>query len=435
MKEELIKHISTIFSELQIVKSFEVLECKIDVLPEWTNQILLTHEFLIYCEQLSDKKKLQGFLGKKLYQLKNIVYWFEGEQIIEIEKSELEFKPYSEDNLIEEKFEYLKTETSLPSWLDDFIFNKLNAEYAPNFERFDYNLDLTEDENKKYLGTYFPRSYAESFCIFDNIFQNTKFQKGVFHKDSLNILSLGCGTGGDLIGLLAVIEKHCDKNMMLNIWAVDGNKKGLDVLFQIVEMFKTLTNKKINLKILNLVLDTETGRYTANKEIIERKYDFILSFKMINEIISAGKGICDNAYFHFLKTFIPLLFDNGLCVLLDVTTKQEHCNTYNPILLNNQINNALRELENYKTVLPLSCNLYEKCCQANCFMQQHFFVSHSQRRKDISKVAYRVIANVVFADQLAHPDITVKYLIGKDMICCYTGGNNKKEDSYLLKSN
>ncbi len=30
--------------------------------------------------------------------------------------------------------------------------NQLNAEYAPDFKRFDYNLDLTEEESKKYLG-------------------------------------------------------------------------------------------------------------------------------------------------------------------------------------------------------------------------------------------------------------------------------------------
>ena len=71
---------------------------------------------------------------------------------------------------MENKINYLKTNTQLPSWLDDFIFKQLNAEYAPNFQKFDLNLDLTKEENLKYLGTYFPRSYAESFCIFDNIF-------------------------------------------------------------------------------------------------------------------------------------------------------------------------------------------------------------------------------------------------------------------------
>ena len=433
MKEELEKHISTIFSALQITESFEVFECESDVLPEWANRVSLTHEFLICCGQLSGKEKLQNFLGKKLYQFENFVYWFDGGQIAEIEKSELGLSEIqNEEDPIETKFECLKTKTSLPSWLDNFIFNQLNAEYAPDFERFDYNLDLTEEENKKYLGTYFPRSYAESFCIFDNIFQNTKFQKTVSQKESLNILSVGCGTGGDLIGLLVVIEKYCDKNTALDIWAIDGNKNALDILTRIVEAFKATTNKKVNLNVLNFVFCTETEQYTAKDEIKAREYDFVLSFKMITEIISAGKGIADNSYFHFLKTFVPLLSENGLCVLLDVTTKQKHNNTYNPILMNNQVNKVLQELENYQTLLPLPCNLHEKKCNANCFTQQQFAVSHSKRINDISKVAYRVIANINFAEQLGKPDVMAKYVIGKDKICCYTESNDKNVDSYLL---
>jgi hypothetical protein len=435
MKKALEKHISEIFSILGITEQFEIFDCKKDAMPAWTNRVLLTHEFFICCEHLSNKEKLQKILDKKLYELENNVYWFDGENIVETEELELEqSEAQNEKNPIETKFEYLKTKTNLPSWLDNFTFNQLNAEYAPDFKRFDYNLDLTEEETKKYLGTYFPRSYAESFCIFDNIFQNVKFQKNVSQKDNFNILSIGCGTGGDLIGLLVVIEKYCNKNTTLNIWAIDGNKNALDILTRIVGEFKKTTTKKINLNILNVVFSTETGQYTLIKEIKDRKYDFVLSFKMITEIISAGKGVADNSYFYFLKTFVPLLSDNGLCVLLDVTTKQEHNNIYNPILMNSQVNKALQELGSYKTLLPLSCSLYETSCSATCFTQQQFAISHSKRANDMSKVTYRIIANSKFTEQLGKPDITAKYLIGKDKICCYTQGNSKNADSYLLEN-
>ena len=429
MKTKLKKHISDIFSTLQITEHFEVLDCKKDVMPEWTNRVLLTHEFLICCGKLSDRERLQKFLGKELYQLENNIYWFEGEQTVKpVEPLKIE------EDSIETNFDCLKTNTSLPPWLDDFIFNQLNAEYAPDFQRFDYNLDLTEEENKKYLGTYFPRSYAESFCIFDNIFQNGVYQKSIFQKNILNILSVGCGTGGDITGLLTIIEKYCTTDTTLNIWAIDGNKKALDILTRIVEKFKTTTNKKINLNVQQFVFCTETGEYTVKDEINERQYDFIISFKMITEIISAGKGIADNSYFHFLKTSAPLLSDKGLCVLLDVTTKQEHNNTYNPILMNDQINKALQELGKYKTLLPFSCNLYETSCNATCFTQQQFAVSHSKRANDISKVAYRIIADSNFVALLGKPDVTAKYFIGKDKICCYTESNGKNVDSYLLEN-
>ena len=72
------------------------------------------------------------------------------------------------ENLTSSKIKLLKTNTRLPIWLDDYIFKTLKAQYSPNHERFDFNLDLSESDILKYLGTYFPRSYGESFCIFDN---------------------------------------------------------------------------------------------------------------------------------------------------------------------------------------------------------------------------------------------------------------------------
>ena len=432
MKVKLKKHISEIFSALQITEHVEVFDCKTDVMPKWTNSIPLTHEFLICCEQLSNKEKLQKFTGKKLYQVKNNTYWFEGDQIAEPAQPKTEL-PKDEENPIETKFDSLKTNTRLPAWLDDFIFNQLGAEYAPDFQRFDYNLNLTEEENRKYLGTYFPRSYAESFCVFENIFQNHAYRKIVFQKDILNILAVGCGTGGDLTGLLTVIEKHCNTNITLNIWAIDGNKNALDILTKIIEKFKTTTTKTINLNVLQCVFTLESENDTIKNEISRQQYDFIISFKIINEIISAGKGVSDNAYFRFVKTFVPHLSADGLCVLLDVTTKQVHNNIYNPILMNSQVNKALQELGDYQTLLPLSCNLHEKHCNVSCFTQQQFVVSHSKWTNDLSKVAYRIITNTNLAEQLSKPNITAKYLIGKDQTaCCFTDKNERKADSYLL---
>ena len=429
MKGTIEKHISEILTILQIDSSFVVYDCKVDVLPDWTSQIQLTHEYLIFCEEIIEKEKLKRFIGKDIFSINGYSYWFEGDIILEIKNDENEILNLNQD----EQIEFLKTETRLPSFLDDLIFNQLNAEYSPDFKRFEFNLDLTKDESKKYLGTYFPRSYAESFCIFDNIFENKFFLNTIFKKKTLNILSVGCGTGGDLIGLLTVIEKYCNSNTTINIWAIDGNDNALKILTRIVDVFKTTSKKKINLNILKLLINSETGNYNLKDEIKNLEFDFITSFKMITEIISAGKGTADNSYFQFLKTFAPLLAETGLLVLLDVTTKQEHNNTFNPILMNDQAKLALKELKKYKTLLPLSCSMHESVCCAMCFTQQQFVVSHSKRSNDISKVAYRIIANNEFAKQLSQPDTTAKYLIGKGNVCCCTESNDKKADSYLLE--
>ena len=427
------KHISEIFSTLQITESFEVFECKNDVMPEWTKLVLLTHEYLICSEQFSNREKLQKFLRKEIRQHKNILYWFEGEKIIEEEQLQEEFHRISDDSM-DTEIDYLKTETRLPQWLDNFIFNHLKAEYAPDFQRFEYNLDLNKDDNLKYLGTYFPRSYAESFCIFDNIFQNKQYQKIHSQKECLSILSVGCGTGGDIIGLITVIEKYCPKISEIDIWALDGNEGALSILEKVVEKFSIQHSKKIKLKIIKTVFDSIAQ--IDIQQIRVQTFDFILSFKMICEIISAGKGNYDNSYCDFVMKFAPMLSENGLCVLLDVTTKTEHNNTYNPILKNEQVNRALRELKIYQTLLPLSCNRNEALCIEQCFTQQKFYVSHKGKINDVSKVSYRVIGNTDFVKIIVNHNKTSKYILKKngrsiEKLCPYSSGE-KSTDAYKL---
>src|SRR5690554_3716276 len=197
MKQELEKHIKNIFDSLGINSPFEVYDCNIDTLPEWTKNIELTNEFIVCCKDFLIQDRLQVFTGKKSFENGNQFYWFEGDSI-----STINLITENDLNFEINKIEFLKTETRLPAFLDDFIFNRLNAIYAPDFQRFEYNLDLTGEEILKYLGTYFPRSYAESFCIFDNIFQNIAYHQIISNKTYLNILSIGSGTGGDIIGLL-----------------------------------------------------------------------------------------------------------------------------------------------------------------------------------------------------------------------------------------
>ncbi len=402
---ELRNHISAIFIALQIPSSFEVYDCKNDILPNWTEQLQLTHEFLICCDSTVDIKRLQSFLGKPIYMIGNHIYWFEGNGRNEIELTDSDISiNNSEDNI-----DYLKTRTVLPAWLDDFIFDQLNAEYEPDFKRYDYNLYLTKEENLKYLGTYFPRSYAESFCIFDNIFQNSKYQNSLFENKSLNILSVGCGTGGDIFGLLTTIIKYCHNVSNIRIWAIDGNEDALVLLEKIIEQFRKTTTKTIKLHTLKQIF------YSVDdidiQQINQRKFDFILSFKMICEIITTGTDSINNSYYDFVMKFTPFLTSKGLCVLLDVTTKTEHNTSFNPILMNRQVNQALLKLEEFQTLLPLPCNFYERNCMEQCFSQQKFQITHKQKINDISKVCYRIIGRARFISSIVNCRKNIKYAI------------------------
>jgi SAM-dependent methyltransferase len=437
MKEKLRHHIKSIFEALGIGNlPFDVYACKIDVLPPFAAQVAWTHEFLI-CADCSQgvnynhvKQRLHDFSGKEIYSIgKQCVYWFEGNSVI---AHEVLPNPDIE-NRVDENIEYLKTSTRLPGWLDDFIFDRLEANHSPDHRRYESNLNLSEEETLIYLGTYFPRSYAESFCIFDNIFQNKAYKRNTFARSTLNILSVGCGTGGDLFGLLTAIDKYDAKVEHIHIWAIDGNPTALSILSCITDQFQSHSRKKIRLNIFQVTFPSigEINLSTCNMGNI--KFDFILSFKMICEIIARGHGAYDNSYYDFVKKFMPLLSEKGICVLLDVTTKTDHT-TFNPILMNRQVNNALMELREYKTLLPLSCNLFENNCFMDCFSQQIFSVTHKRHPCDKSKVAYRVIAGRTFADQIAHPVASVQYIIQKsgDGLCGHTIGHENMADAYKL---
>ncbi|SMD46366.1 hypothetical protein SAMN00777080_5051 [Aquiflexum balticum DSM 16537] len=387
MKHDLERHLKYIFNSLDITVTFDVYDCKIDILPDWAKCIELTNEYFACCQDLSIRNRLQVFIGRNIYENGNYIYWFEGE-VISITESQSEVQSI---DLIEFKsVEFLKIKTRLPVFLDDFIFSNLNAIYAPDFQRFDYNLDLTGEEILKYLGTYFPRSYAESYCIFDNIFQNLLFQQNFSNKTSLNILSIGSGTGGDIIGLLTIIEKYFHSVKEVKIWAFDGNIESLDILIQIIDRLKSKSSKKIFLKTLCSVIGSIS--HFQNEDVTENNYDFILSFKFICEIIAKGNGRLDNSYYDFTQKFLPLLSKDGLFVLLDVTTKPLH-NTYYPILMNKQINKALEEIDEFECLFSLSSSAINERSLQNYFQQKTFTVTHSKRSNDKSRVAFRIIVS------------------------------------------
>jgi len=425
MKEYLEKHIKDIFNSLGIKVPFKVYNCNVDTLPDWTKQIQLTNEFIVYCHDISLKQRLQVFTGKNIFQYENFIYWFEGNRIVTLENVKIKVIDNNNKNI-----KCLKTNTRLPSFLDDFIYNQLRAIYAPNFQRFDYNLNLTNEDILKYLGTYFPRSYAESFCIFDNIFQNKEYQQAISKKSILNILSVGSGTGGDIIGLIIAIEKYFQQVSKINIYAIDGNFEALTILIKLVDNFRNHTSKIININTIKSIFSSVSD-ITSDK-IITNEFDFILSFKLICEIITMDNENNNNSYYDFIIKFLPMLKKNGLCILLDVTTKSNHTR-YNPILMNRQVNQALRELDNYKSLLPISCNIYEKQCYFDCFNQQIFTVTHQKQTNDKSKVTYRVIGHNDLVNKIVSNANDSKLLVNNRNICPHTVNYLKTEDAYFLK--
>ena len=321
---------------------------------------------------------------------------------------------------------FRKLKTVLPHWLDKKIFNYHQAVYAPEHERYEYNLNLNDKELRVYLGTYFPRSYAEMFCIVDNLLQN-KYLKETLKQDEISVLDCGCGTGGEILGLITAIGRHLP-HAKISITAIDGNDGALAILKDLVD---SNPNKDVQVA-LSTFSQTLSSIEDVERLTFEKRYHFVLCDKMVCELISK-EVLPTNAYAIMAKKLTTFLHENGLLIMLDVTTKDEHSGYFYPQLMNYAINDYIRKSRTIETLLPLSCACHDKC-RDFCFIQQTFNVSHSRKSNDESKVCYRVLCKKslkaaimqgIETANLAHIIHPTKYKQNDDSAICNHSKNNE----------
>ena len=259
---------------------------------------------------------------------------------------------------------------SLPKWLDDYIFNQLKAYYCPS------NSDMTVIDWDKsnvlnYLGTYFPRSYAEAYCIFSEYFK--QHLKEWQNRESVSVFDFGCGTGGEIIGLLTAIEERLPYMEQVEIIALDGNHTALRLFEKIIKLYSGHTNINITKNVIPEVIE-DFYDLSILDTVITYDFDIIISFKAICEFVTKERFERQNAYEHIANTFLPKLKDNSIMLLVDVTTYNNVSQEWLPSMMDKGLNKA-------------DC----KVIMRNEGYNQKIKVSHSKRAKDVSKVAWRII--------------------------------------------
>jgi len=258
----------------------------------------------------------------------------------------------------------------LPKWLDNLIFDQLGAKYQRS------NADMTvidwdKDDVLNYLGTYFPRSYAESYCIFRELF-NQHLDRFVY-KTELSIFDFGCGTGGEILGLLIAISENLPEVHKVKISALDGNFHSLRLLEKVINNFKRTCGIEIELRLIPIIIE-DFYDLSILDTIIPCGLDIFMSFKAICEFVTKERFEKQNAYTHIIKTFMPKLDDEGVMILADVTS----------------YNNVSQEW------LPRMMDV--GCIQADCRLlmkndgyNQIFTVTHQRKTNDVSKIAWRIL--------------------------------------------
>lgn len=261
----------------------------------------------------------------------------------------------------------------LPKWLDDFIFSDLKATYSKTNKDM-VVLDWSKKDILSYLGTYFPRSFAESYVIFNRFMK--AHPQHFMNITSLNVFDFGCGTGGELIGFILALKEIYSNIQTVHIKALDGNIHALRLLEAItIELAKQI-NTEIILEPLPIVID-DFYDLGVVLETIDNTYDCIVSFKAICEFVTKQQLEEENPYGYIVKTLSPKLNDGGLLCLADITTYNDVSQEWLPRMMDSGLERS-----------PL------KVIESNLGYNEEFFISHSHKHRDISKVAWRILSTI-----------------------------------------
>jgi SAM-dependent methyltransferase len=231
-------------------------------------------------------------------------------------------------------------------------------------------IDWDKAKVLNYLGTYFPRSYAEAYCIFEN------HKLNIASKQEISIFDFGCGTGGEIIGLLSVLTKQYENLKQIEVCVLDGNQHSLRLYENVLAAFKSQTQVCIKSRIIPIIID-DFYDLSVLESIISTQFDIIISFKAICEFVTKQRFEQNNPYEHIAKTFLPKLTNNGIMLILDVTIQNDVSQEWLPRMMDTGLNNV-------------NCNVIGK----NSGYNQRFLVSHSRKQNDISKVAWRIIEKI-----------------------------------------
>ena len=316
---------------------------------------------------------------------------------------------------------FLKS-VQLPEWLDDIIYNEFGAVYEPRPQDVEYNPDQQFEFVQLYLGTYFPRSYAEAYCIMSRLFDNPLYKQELFMLEEINILDFCCGTGGEIVGLIHFLNCNLPNLKRVNIDAYDANPDAIRFLFHLMERINDVPEIKLSVNIVpqGLFVETEMDM----KDFVRMPnclYHFVISFKALNEFVQSNTFPNKNVYDLVPSYLLPLLDEKGVLILSDLT--HQHNGVYYPNLMTRGLNACLKQNNNYKTIIPSPCFYYEEICQG-CYLQESFHVAHSRKDRDLSKVAYRVICKSNLAQHIMQTKVVVS--------CKHTDANADKSLPYYI---
>lgn len=292
----------------------------------------------------------------------------------------------------------------IPENIDRILFEELGAKYQLG-DNFDLNLQNDDLRNKNYLGNYFFRSYSESYQLFTAFFKNRSIQNSFENKSAINILDIGTGTGGNVVGMLLAMYENGYHHKSINIYSLDGNGNALGYCRKIIEQINILykTEFQLHEELITFTpehFEQEILKYLRNKAIM---FDVISTSKFVGEFYNSP-NYNGSAYFKILTTTISNYLDSeGIYYLLDIVARPRIKTTnFKTCIMSDELNSYVQSTSStLRYIYPFSCaHWYRNCKTKSCFISKCFTVSHSKFENDESKVAYRIMTHTDFAKKV-----------------------------------
>lgn len=296
---------------------------------------------------------------------------------------------------------------TIPRYLDNFIFDELGGFYQPGLN-VDLNLKNDEQANKRYIGTYFPRSLVECYQLLHELYAHKIIKTSIDNKESLKILDVGTGTGGNMLGLMHFLKK-INFNKEVEIFSMEGNKNSIEYQIKFFKKFNSEFRTNYRLRYSEITFSTDSLCSSLSSFISQRKikFDIITSFKFISEFYNTDyENAVNNKLFRsFANTLSNFLTDDGIMIILDlVSGNYDHSKRrlFTTQIISNELNEVVKNNNfNLRYILPICCGFWSNRCNTrDCYIERHFFVTHRSCQNDILKVAYRVLVPTSFASKI-----------------------------------
>jgi len=305
----------------------------------------------------------------------------------------------------------------IPEYIENYIYDELGGFYETG-TNIDTNIENSENDNKRYLGTYFPRSLIENFVILRELYENEKIKETINNLDKINILDYGTGTGGNILGFMHFFKKINFPSEKVQFVTLEGNKNAIEYQVKLFRKFNAEYGTKFKLIYATKKFSTTNFENEGNSILTHinekfqiEKYDFITTFKFLSEFYNSNYQLAkgQELYKKFIEFNERYLTEKGILLLLDLVSGNYDRNNPRPFttqIMSNEAKSCLQNNNNnMKILIPISCALWSSNCRTNsCYIQRTFEIEHNHITgnylTDKSNISYFILAKNIYVNDV-----------------------------------